>query len=109
MKKAILWSVLAVVFGSLLYGALYFKTGHSEAFKFAEQQIRASPEIQAKVGNIVEVRPSLLGPYDQQHVNSDEWVSMRVDVVGTSGRVGISVKVNRKNGVWTVESLKDDS
>ena len=85
--------ILAVLFGVSLYAIVYFMASHSEAFGFAEQKIRSSPAIKAQVGDIKKVRPALLGPYDQKTVNSDEWVSMAIDVFGTVRSIELDLDV----------------
>ena len=99
---------LAVLFGVVLYAIVYFMASHSEAFEFVEKKIRNSQAVKAQVGEIKEIRPALLGPYDQKTVNSDEWVSMVIDVSGTAKSIELDVRMKKTNGIWAVESAKRD-
>lgn len=99
---------LAAFFGVALYAIVYFMASHSEGFDFVEQKIRNSPAVKAQVGEIRKVRPALLGPYDQKTVNSDEWVSMALDVSGSLKSIELDVKIKKANGVWSIESAKSN-
>lgn len=99
---------LAALFGTALYAIVYFMASHSEGFEFAEQKIRNSPAVKAQVGEIRKVRPALLGPYDQKTVDSDEWVSMALDVSGSLKSIELDVKMKKTNGAWAIESAKSN-
>lgn len=99
---------LAVLFGAVLYAIVYFMASHSEGFEFVEQKIRNSQAVKAQVGEIKNIRPALLGPYDQKTVNSDEWVSMAIDVSGATKSIELDVRMKKTNGIWAVESAKSN-
>ena len=98
----------AALFGAALYAIVYFMASHSEGFEFVEQKIRNSPAVKTQVGEIRKVRPALLGSYDQKTVNSEEWVSMTLDVSGSLKSIELDVKMKKKNGVWAIESAKSN-
>ena len=99
---------LAVLCGVVLYAIVYFMASHSEAFEFVEKKIRNSQAVKARVGEIKKIRPALLGPYDQKTVNSDEWVSMAINVSGAAKSIELDVRMKKTNGIWAVESAKRD-
>jgi hypothetical protein len=76
---------LAAFFGVALYAVVYLMASHSAAFEFIEQKIKNSQAIKTQVGDIKEIRPSLLGSYDQKTVGSDEWVSMTINAAQETG------------------------
>lgn len=96
---------LAASFGLVLYASVYFMAGHSDAFKFIEQRIRSSEAIKAQVGDIKKIRPSLFGAFDHKTVDSDEWVSMTLDVTGTARSIEVDVKAKKANGKWTLDKV----
>ena len=104
-RKVVQWVVLAAVFGVALYAIVYFMASRSEAFRFIEQQISNSQAIKTQVGEIKEIRPSLLGSYDHKTVGSDEWVSMTLDVAGATRTIELGVKAKKVNGTWTLENV----
>lgn len=106
-KKIARGIALAAFFGAALYAIVYFMASHSDAFEFAEQKIRNSQAVKAQVGDIKKIRPALLGPYDQKTVNSDEWVSMTIDVSGVTKSIELDVKMKKTNGVWVVEDAQN--
>jgi hypothetical protein len=97
---------LAVIFGLALYIGVYFVATHSDGFEFIEERVRSSQAIRGQVGDIKEVRPSLLGSYDHKTVNADEWVSMTIDVIGSLKHIEIDVKAKKTNGAWKIESAQ---
>lgn len=64
------------------------------------------PAVKEQLGDIKSVRPAVLGPYAQKTVNSDEWVSMAIDVSGTGNHIELDVVMKKTNGAWTVERAK---
>lgn len=98
---------LAALFGTALYVVVYFMAGHSDAFEFIEQEIRSSRAIKSQVGEIIEVRPSVLGSYDQKTVGSDERVSMTIHVTGSVRAIELGVKASRTDGTWVLETELD--
>lgn len=106
-KKFAQWIALAALFGAVLYAVVYFMAGRSEAFEFIEQQIRSSQAIKAQVGEIKEVRPSVLGSYDQKTVGSNERVSMTIQVIGAVKAIELDVKVSRTDDIWVMETELD--
>jgi hypothetical protein len=98
---------LAALFGTALYVVVYFMAGHGEAFEFIEQQIRSSRAIRSQVGEIKEIRPSVLGSYDHKTVGSDERVSMTIHVTGAVRAIELDVKASRTDGTWVLETELD--
>ena len=107
-KRFVSMIALAGLFGALLYAIVYFMASQSEGFKFAEQKIRSSPAIRAHFGEIGKVRPVLLGPYDQKTVDSDQWMSVAIDVSGSLTSIQLAVRMRKTNGTWTIESAKNE-
>lgn len=105
-KKISRTIAVAAFFGLALYAMVYLMASRSDGFEFIEQKIRASEVVKEQVGDIKKVRPSLLGPYDQKTVGSDEWVSMNISVTGTTKEIELDVKAKKTNGVWVLEEAK---
>ena len=105
-KKIGMLIVMLVLFGVALYSIVYFMASHSDAFKFVEQKVKNSEVIKAQVGLVKNVRPSLLGSFDQKTVGSDEWASMKVNVAGELRTMEIEVKAKKANNNWTLESVR---
>lgn len=99
---------LAILFGAALYAVVYWMASHSEAFEFAEQKIRSSSAVKTQVGEIERVHVALLGSYDQKTVNSEEWVSMVIDVDGITKSIELDVRMKKTNGVWAIEAAKSN-
>jgi hypothetical protein len=97
---------LAAFFGLALYASVYFMAGHSDAFKFIEQRIRNSEAVKAQVGDIKSIRPSLFGTFDHKTVDSDEWVSMTLDVTGTERSIEVVVQAKKAYGSWTLDKVE---
>jgi hypothetical protein len=97
---------IAAFFGIALYAIVYLMASNSDGFEFIEQKIRTSEVVKEQVGDIKKVRPSLLGPYDQKTVGSDEWVSMTISVSGTEKAIELDVKAKKTNGVWVLVTAK---
>lgn len=95
---------LAAVFGAALYCVVYVMASRGEAFEFVELKIMNSEAVKMQAGEIKGVSLNLFGPYHQRTVGSDEWVSMAVDVTGSTKNLTLDVKVVKANGVWTFES-----
>jgi len=98
---------IAAFFGIALYAIVYLMASNSDGFEFIEQKIRTSEVVKEQVGNIKKVRPSLLGPYDQKTVGSDEWVSMTICVTGTGKAIELDVKAKKTNGVWVLVTAEN--
>ena len=106
VKRVAKFLGLSLVLGTILYASVYFIAWHSDGFKFIEQRIKNSQEIKSQVGNIKQIRPSLLGPYHSKSIDSDEWVSITISVVGVERSIELEVKAMKVNDLWTLESVK---
>ena len=106
IKKISRSIAVAAVFGAALYVVVYLLAMNSDGFKFIEQKIRNSQIVNEQVGAIHTVRPSLLGPYDQKTVGSDEWVSMSITVTGAVKAIELDVRAKKVDGNWVVEATK---
>ncbi|MDB5840066.1 MAG: hypothetical protein JWQ23_2018 [Herminiimonas sp.] len=97
---------IAAIFGMTLYALVYFMAIRSDAFKFIVQEIGNSQTIRTQVGDIKKIRPSFLGVFDRKTADSDEWVSMMVDVSGQKTTLELQVKAKKENGAWLLQSVK---
>lgn len=102
MKKPSRWILVAIAFGIVMWATAVYWGSHSEGFQFVEGKVRASREIQNRVGNVRKVSLPVFGQYREKFVNSDRWVKMMVDVEGDKGAVTVSTALQKKNGVWTI-------
>jgi hypothetical protein len=106
IKKISRTIAMAAFFGATLYAIVYLLAINSDGFEFMEQKIRTSEVVKEQVGDIKKVRPSLLGPYDQKTVGSEEWVSMTIGVSGTAKAIELDVKAKKTNDVWVLVTVK---
>lgn len=106
VKKISRTIAIAALFGAALYAVVYLLAINSDGFKFIEQKIRNSQIVKEQVGIIRKVRPSLLGPYDQKTVGSDEWVSINITVTGTVKSIELDVRAKKTADAWVLEAAK---
>jgi hypothetical protein len=104
-KKIAIWSVVAIVFGIVLYVSIYFYGTQSESFKFVETTIRQSPVIAAAVGDVESVSLDPWGDYNENFVDSDKWVHMSVNVTGKRGDAVVTVSAKKINDIWSVDEM----
>lgn len=96
------------LFGVILYTTVYLLASRGEAFKFVEQKIQSSNEIESDIGKIESVRLSPFGTYEDKSAGADEWATMTVDVSGVKKTIVLDVKVKKKNGVWSIEEATNN-
>jgi hypothetical protein len=92
----------AVAFAIVMWVTAVYWGSHSEGFQFVEGTVRASREIQNRVGNVRKVTLPVFGLYREKFVGSDKWVKMMVDVEGDRDTVRMQTALQKKNGVWTI-------
>jgi len=100
--------IVASVLGLLLYSGIYIYAQQSDGFKFVQQAILKSHDIQQHVGNVQSVNLSLLGSYDAKQIGSDQVVTMSVEVVGTKSTRTIDVKATLKDDLWKIDNASLD-
>ncbi|MDR3390940.1 MAG: cytochrome c oxidase assembly factor Coa1 family protein [Sulfuriferula sp.] len=100
--------LLAGLLGVALYVGVYVYALHSDGFKFVQRTIEESPSIQREFGRPVRVSLSLFGAFKEKHVDSDELVSMSINVDGVTRSARITVRASRKDGIWKIESASAD-
>ncbi len=105
MRKAFKFVLTGLLFGLVLYAAVYFMASRGDAFKYVDKKIRTSAVIESKLGHIKGVRLDPLGGYEEKSVGSDEWVTMRVEVTGAKAMMALDVKAKKTNGDWAIEQM----
>ena len=105
MQKTIKSILLGLLFGVLLYSAIYFKASRGDAFMYVDQKIRSSVAIESKVGRIERVRLDFFGFYEEKNVGSDEWVTMSIKVIGTRTTMVLDVKLKKTNEIWSIDQV----
>jgi len=100
-----IWSkvIIACLLGLLLYAGIFTYALHSDSFKFVEQTIKNSRNVEALVGNVRSVNLSLLGSFEEKYVNSDEIATMTIKIKGSKKSATVDVKAIYKSGVWKVD------
>ena len=96
------WILAVIAFGMVMWTTAVYWGSHSEGFAFVEGRVRASREIQNRVGNVRKVSLPVFGQYREKFVNSDRWVKMMVYVEGDRGAVTVSTELKKQNGAWTI-------
>jgi hypothetical protein len=92
----------------LLYICIQFYAGHSEEFRYVEQSIRHSHEIEERVGLVQEVNLPLFNSFKETHHNGDTFFSMSVQVVGSKKTASLNVDAVLKGGAWKIERASAD-
>lgn len=100
--------LLAVLTAAVLYGVVYFMASHGDAFKFAEQTIKNSTSLEARIGKIDKVRIPLFSSYRERFFNSEASATMTVEVIGAMKTVEVKLKVKKTNDRWTMEQASLD-
>ncbi len=96
--------ITAGALGLLLYVGIYSYALHSDGFKFVKSTLERSHVIQEKVGGVRKVKLSLFGAFKEKYVNSDQIVTVLVDVIGDTSTVTVDVKASRKDGAWKIDA-----
>ncbi|HEV7611865.1 MAG TPA: hypothetical protein VGO37_08330 [Steroidobacteraceae bacterium] len=96
------WVLLAGVLGVVMWAIAVFWGMHSEGFHFVEGKIRASQEIQNRVGIVQNITLPVSGKYREKFVGSDKWVWMTVDVAGDKGTVTLRTALQKENNIWRI-------
>jgi hypothetical protein len=107
-KKIGIGILIAVVFGALLYVAVYLMASHSDAFKLVEQTLRNSQALQSQVGHVERVRLVPFGSYDEKTAGDNGWATMTVEVTGTTKTATLDVKAKKTSGTWAIEQASLD-
>ena len=78
----------------------------SESFGFVAAEVRASPQVQARVGRIVSVVPATFGPYSYRGEGDRASVAIRVVASGAACRATVDAEARpvAKNE-WNLERL----
>lgn len=96
-------TMLAILFGTVLYMVVHLLASQGDTFKFVERTIMNSQDLRLQVGNIEQVRLTPLGFYHEENAGEDIWATMTVEVFGTTETVTLDVSVTRQSGVWRIE------
>lgn len=107
-KKIGIGILIAVVFGALLYVAIYFLASRGDAFKFVEQMLMNSQALQLQAGHIERVRFMPFGSYHEKTAGDNGWATMMVEVTGTTKTMILDVKAKKASGTWEVEQVSID-
>jgi len=94
---------LCLLSGAAIYFIVYWIGSRSDAFQLASGQITNSKELATELGAITSVRLSLFGPFDQRTVDDDQWVQLQAHVTGASRSAEVSVSMQKRAGVWTIQ------
>jgi hypothetical protein len=105
-----LWQKIlaAGLLGLLLYVGIYMYALHSDGFKFVEQTIKSSHNIERRVGSVEKIDFPFFFSFKQKNVNMDEIVTMTVQAVGAKGEAILDVKAVRVAGVWKIDNASID-
>lgn len=104
LRGAVFWTLAAVV----IYVIFHLWLPYSEGFKFIEQAVKNSPQVQARVGEVHKVTPMALGPHRFRYSNADQVVSLEVSVSGSRQSIGLNVEASKTNGVWAIVRSTSD-
>ncbi len=94
---------IALFLGMLLYFGIFFWGSHSESFKFVEQTVMNSRNLQSQIGAIEHVRLTPFGSFREKFVDSDKWATMTIEVIGANKTITLDVRTKKLNDVWTIE------
>ena len=100
--------VMFVVFGVALYFGLRIYAISSDGYKFLDQAIRRSSEVQTRLGDIEAVRLSYIGHWRERASGPNTWVTMTLNVTGRKGAATIDASAKNISGNWSVTSSSID-
>ena len=102
MRNRSRWILTAIAFFVVMWAAAIYWGSHSEGFQLLQGRIRASPDIQSRVGNVRQVALPIFGLYREKFADSDRWVRMTVEVEGDRGSVTVRAVMRKRNDVWKI-------
>jgi len=102
------WIPVLAVAAVLFYVGVYLWGAHSEGFRFMSEEIRQSPVIQQRVGDVQSVRLSFLGGYREKFVGDHIRTTMMLDVRGSKGSASVEASAKKVNGTWAISDASID-
>jgi hypothetical protein len=112
MKRWISWILVAVALMCAMYAGIYISALRSEAFKFSEQWIRESHEVQKAFGTVTDVKLDFLGGFTEEAKGDYREARVSTVTTGSRGQGPVELELQRRNGIWGVVDFhiaQDDS